>query len=123
MAKRKTEQVADPEEVNAANQNLKGSEELTPTDTPAEQVENPEEVKDPIKEPEKKETKTSKKSKAEGATTAQSKDIPSDVLKVLECFPNEDELYINKFGGVFTKDTEPSVVAGAILYKNPYYKS
>lgn len=123
MAKRKTEQVADPEEVNAANQNLKGSEELNPTDTPAEQVENPEEVKDPIKEPEKKETKMSKKSKAEGATTAQSKDIPSDVLKVLECFPNEDELYINKFGGVFTKDTEPSVIAGAILYKNPYYKS
>ena len=123
MAKRKTEQVADPENVNAASKNLEGSEELNPNDTPDEKVENPDGTETPINEPEKKETKMSKKSKTEGDTTAQSKDIPSDVLKVLACFPNEYELYVNKFGGVFTKDTEHSVVAGAILYKNPYYKS
>lgn len=123
MAKKKTtDQVAGPEEANAANQNLEGSEELTPTDTTVEQVETPEET--PAQEPEKKEIKkSSQKEKIDTGIAAQQKEIPIDVLKVLQCFPTEEELYVNKHGGVFSKGTEHSAVAGAILYKNPYYNS
>ncbi len=116
MARKKNteEQVAE-QEATVESVNLEGTEEQV-----AEEAVATEETV--VEEPEKTETKKTKKEKADAGAKAQSEEIPADVLKVLQCFPNEDELYINKFGGVFTKDTEPSVVAGAILYKNPYYK-
>lgn len=50
-------------------------------------------------------------------------DIPEDVKAILKCFPNEDALYVSKYGGTFPKDSEPFMVADAILYKNPFYNS
>ncbi len=123
MARKKTteEQIAE-QEATAENPILEGTEEqVSEEETPTEQVETPEE--EPAPEPEKKETKkTSRKEKVDAGIAAQQKEIPNDVLKVLKCFPKEEELYVNKYGGVFAKDTEPSAVAGAILYKNPYYE-
>lgn len=52
-----------------------------------------------------------------------SDDIPEDVKAILKCFPNEDALYVSKYGGTFPKDSEPFMVADAILYKNPFYNS
>lgn len=60
---------------------------------------------------------------SEGVATAQSDNIPVDVLAILKAFPNEEQLYVTKFGGVFTGKSELSVKDKAILYKNPYYKS
>ena len=122
MAQRKAKDAAaDPNEVAASNQNLEGTgeeniEEATGGDT------IPEEAPNDASEPEKK-TKKSGKSKTETGSKAKSEDIPADVLKVLKNFPTEEELYVSKFGGVFAKDTNPSFVSGAILYKNPFYKS
>lgn len=55
--------------------------------------------------------------------TTGKEDVPEAVLKVLKVFSNLDEAYVSSKGGVFTKDTKPSIVGDAILYKNPYYKN
>ena len=47
--------------------------------------------------------------------------IPEYADKALKCFPNEEKLYVNKFGGVFTVNTKHSETDGAILYQNPYF--
>lgn len=72
---------------------------------------------------EAKKSRTSKKTSEGKATTAQSEDIPEDVKAILKCFPNEEELYVSKYGGTFPKDSEPFVRGNAILYRNPFYKS
>lgn len=63
-----------------------------------------------------------KKTSEGKTTTAQSEDIPEDVKAILKCFPNEEELYVSKYGGTFPKDSEPFVRGNAILYRNPFYK-
>lgn len=118
MAKKKTEDAAPVEEgmevVTGENTEVSESnDETTPT-----QSEDIPEV--PV---EKKKTRASKKTSEGDVTKAQSEDIPDDVKAVLKCFPNEEELYVSKFGGTFPKDSEPFVRGNAILYKNPFYKS
>lgn len=108
MARKKT---TEEQEVTAENLNMEGVEEQVET------------TEAPAAESEKEEIEvSSQKVEVDAGDVAQSKEIPADVQKVLKCFPKEEELYVNRFGGVFTKDTEPSAVAGAILYKNPYYE-
>lgn len=70
-----------------------------------------------------KKPRASKKTNEGKTTTAQSEDIPEDVKAILKCFPNEEELYVSKYGGTFPKDSEPFVRGNAILYRNPFYKS
>lgn len=70
-----------------------------------------------------KKPRASKKTSEGKTTTAQSEDIPEDVKAILKCFPNEEELYVSKYGGTFPKDSEPFVRDNAILYRNPFYKS
>lgn len=82
------------------------------------QSENTPEVPAEVKKP-----RASKKTSEGKATTAQSEDIPEDVKAILKCFPNEEELYVSKYGGTFPKDSEPFVRGNAILYRNPFYKS
>lgn len=48
-------------------------------------------------------------------------EIPEDVKTVLKRFPLEKELYVDKWGGTYTKDTQPGLIKNAILYKNPFY--
>lgn len=82
------------------------------------QSENTPEVPAEVKKP-----RASEKTSEGKATTAQSEDIPEDVKAILKCFPNEEELYVSKYGGTFPKDSEPFVRGNAILYRNPFYKS
>lgn len=49
--------------------------------------------------------------------------IPINARILLEVFHNYDELYVDRLGGLYTKDTKPELRGAAILYKNPYYKS
>lgn len=49
-------------------------------------------------------------------------ELPKHILKIMEIFYYLDELYISKHGGVFPSNTKESLVKGATLYKNPYFK-
>lgn len=118
MAKKKTEDAAPIEE----ELNVVDSEGAEVNDNESEaaaaQSENI-----PETTVEQKKTKASKKTSEGETIAAQSENIPEDVKSVLKCFPDEEELYVSKFGGAFPKDSEPFVRGNAILYKNPFYKS
>lgn len=118
MAKKKTEDAAPVEEgiEVVAGENTEVSESNSES-APTQSEDIPEA---PV---EKKKTRASKKTSEGDVNTAQSEDIPDDVKSVLKCFPDEEELYVSKFGGTFPKDSEPFVRSNAILYKNPFYKS
>lgn len=118
MAKKKTEDAAPiEEEVNVVAGENTEVENIENETTAAQSEDIPEVTV------EQKKTKASKKTSEGETIAAQSEDIPEDVKSVLKCFPDEEELYVSKFGGTFPKDSEPFVRGNAILYKNPFYKS
>ena len=43
------------------------------------------------------------------------------VLSVLQVFPNYEQLYVDKQGGVYAPDTPEHLREMATLYKNPYF--
>ena len=43
------------------------------------------------------------------------------VLSVLQAFPNYEQLYVDKQGGIYTPDTPEHLREMATLYKNPYF--
>lgn len=49
-----------------------------------------------------------------------SEELPEYARQVFKLYPHEDELYIDKKGGVFPKGTQPAMVGSAILFKNPF---
>lgn len=49
-------------------------------------------------------------------------EIPEMADKLLNVFDDYQELYIDTKGGVYTKDSQPNIREGAILYQNPHYK-
>lgn len=55
--------------------------------------------------------------------TETAQELPDNIQRILKLYHNMSELYIDKFGGVFTPDTKPSIRGNAALYKNPFYKS
>lgn len=73
-------------------------------------TETPQQATSPAPAPEKGEKKL----------VAQEPD--SYTLDVLKAFPTNESLYVDKHGGAFTADTPKSIRAGAVLYKNPFYK-
>ena len=120
MAKKKIEDAAPVAENldTMADENVEVNADANESEaTPIQSEEIPEA---PV---EKKKTRASKKISEGDATAAQSENIPEDVIAVLKCFPDEEELYVSKYGGTFPKDSEPFVRGNAILYKNPFYKS
>ena len=48
--------------------------------------------------------------------------LPVQAVDYLKRHPEVDALYIDKFGGMFPKDTLKVFVKDAILYNNPYFK-
>lgn len=61
---------------------------------------------------------------AEEAKETEASETPQmlpQVDKLLQAFPDYESLWITPFGGAYV--TKPETVKGAILYKNPYYKS
>ena len=55
--------------------------------------------------------------------TTKNTEIPGNVMGLLKTFNKHPEFLITKNGGVFTSDTKLPAHTGAILYKNPFYKS
>lgn len=43
------------------------------------------------------------------------------VLSVLQAFPNYEQLYVDKQGGVYAPDTPEHLREMATLYRNPYF--
>lgn len=70
---------------------------------------------------EKKSQKDLNNGKASEEAKATQIEIPSEVKNVLRRFPLEQELYVDKCGGVYSKDTQQNLIKNAILYKNPFY--
>ena len=61
-------------------------------------------------------------------TTAETKNEPKTepkpeayVRSVLQAFPNYEQLYVDKQGGVYAPDTPKHLREMATLYKNPYF--
>lgn len=77
----------------------------TPEEMAAEQVQ--ESVIDKVNEPQPK----------------QKDAIPAEVDRLLQIYPSYPELYIGSKGEVYTADTKPNIIGGAILYKNPYFNN
>ena len=44
------------------------------------------------------------------------------VRNVLQAFPAQKSLWVDRHGGAFTADTPPAIRSNAVLYKNPFYK-
>lgn len=75
-------------------------------------------------ETEKIETeKQDKEGLEDGSDTNTVQELSDNIQRILKLYSNMSELYIDKFGGVFTPDTKASIRGKAVLYKNPFYKS
>ena len=48
--------------------------------------------------------------------------LPVQAVDYLKRHPEVDALYIDKFGGIFPKNTPKVFVKDAVLYQNPYFK-
>lgn len=96
------------EETPSENMEISTEQVEEVAETPAEQSADEDKAKS-----------TKKKAKKDDNTIAQEPD--EDIKKVLKSFPAYEYLYVNKQGGVFSPDTKPALVGGAILYKNPFY--
>lgn len=75
-------------------------------------------VPEPTPEPEAPTPK--KVQKPEPTPTPEPDDL---VLDVLRSFAGYETLYVDRHGGAFSADTPPAIRAGAVLYRNPFYKS
>lgn len=56
------------------------------------------------------------------ASAADLSALPAQAVEYLKRHTEVDAIYIDKFGGMFPKDTLKVFVKGAILYQNPYFK-
>lgn len=66
------------------------------------------------------ETKTETVTENESKTVTEPKP-EAHVLSVLQAFPNYEQLYVDKQGGVYAPDTPKHLREMATLYKNPYF--
>lgn len=67
---------------------------------------------------------TTAETKTETVTKNEPKTEPKPeayVLSVLQTFPNYEQLYVDKQGGVYAPDTPEHLREMATLYKNPYF--
>lgn len=61
-----------------------------------------------------------KEKKAEPEQLAEPDELALDVLRA---FTGYATLYVDRHGGAFTPDTPAAIRAGAVLYRNPFFKS
>ena len=116
MAKKIKVQDAEPEVASDAP--LETNVETTLSENVDESTEQVEEV---AELPLEKVAEEAPKKKAKKANSKDAQEPDEDVKRVLKSFPTYEYLYVNKQGGVFAPDTKPTLVGGAILYKNPFY--
>lgn len=74
-----------------------------------------------VKKPEVKKAPVVEKPAVISEKTVMEEELPDYAKRVLKLYPDVPEMYISRKGGVFFKDTEPSLRGTAILFKNPYY--
>lgn len=61
-----------------------------------------------------------KEKKAEPEPLAEPDELALDVLRA---FTGYATLYVDRHGGAFAPDTPAAIRAGAVLYRNPFFKS
>lgn len=61
-----------------------------------------------------------KEKKAEPEQLAEPDELALDVLRA---FTGYATLYVDRHGGAFAPDTPVAIRAGAVLYRNPFFKS
>lgn len=103
--------------------------EETPEAPTAEDVQpaptEPEQANEPVSDDEATEPKDD--AAPEQAPVAEAEEpatpvIPDKALAYLRRHPEDKEVYIDKFGGVFPASTPKAFVKEAVLYQNPFYK-
>lgn len=87
-----------------------------PENTEVNEQSNPVPEEAAPKAPETSEAVT--KSETKNATD----DIPAKALAYLKRHPEDKEVYIDRYGGVFSANTPKVFVKDAVLYQNPYFK-
>lgn len=105
MAKKKT--IEAPENVAPEIEPTEAPVVETPVDSAPEA--EPEEAPAPVVE-------------APKAPAADFSALPVQAVEYLKRHTEVDAIYIDKFGGMFPKDTPKVFVKDAILYQNPYFK-
>lgn len=81
-------------------------------DTQVAEVENP----TPSQAVEKKKSK-------EAPQLQISEQPDKHVMEILKIYSCHKELYVDKYGGVFTPDTPQAIRKSAVKYQNPFYQS
>ncbi len=118
--KRKNEETP----VNGVEENVAGEEVQTKTpevsENPSDAEEAPAVEQNATDEQPSQEEKPTGKTGKRGAKS-KTPEVSEAVDAVLKRFPQYEELYVDAVGGVYTKDSQPTLVGGAILYQNPYY--
>lgn len=61
-----------------------------------------------------------KEKKAEPEPLAEPDELALDILRA---FTGYATLYVDRHGGAFAPDTSAAIRAGAVLYRNPFFKS
>jgi len=122
MAKKKqTEEVApvaeqtDAQEVKAQTENIGGA------DAEKHQSEEVTQVEEPTNEEQPKEGCDRAQPKTDVQAPVQAP-VPDEILAYLKRHPEEEAVYIDKLGGVFSAKTPQAFLKDAVLYQNPFFK-
>lgn len=117
MAKKKTNEVV--EETTPAIEPT----EVPVTEAPASMEENPEVVEESVPgEVTEAEPENGAEAPKEAAPAPNLDALPVQAVDYLKRHPEVDAVYIDKFGGIFSKHTAKVFVKDAVLYQNPYFK-
>lgn len=69
-------------------------------------------------------TQTIEKKKGKESSPQQTSEQPDKhVIEILKIYSRHKELYVDKYGGVFTLDTPSEIRKNAVKYQNPFYQS
>ena len=75
---------------------------------------------EPVPAAEKPAPKKEKKAEPEPEPLAEPDEVALDILRA---FTGYATLYVDRHGGAFAPDTSAAIRAGAVLYRNPFFKS
>lgn len=119
MAKKKIETAETPaaviESQSEASEKVKENveEAVVPTSAPEANVVEEAELNDEVSEEHEDEV---------ARPTQDFSAIPPQAVDYLKRHPEVDAIYIDKFGGMFSKNTPQVFAKDAVLYHNPYFK-
>lgn len=106
MAKKKTDNMTEETAPVVENPEVNEQPNSVPKETAPENLDAPEE------------SEAETKSETKNAPA----DIPAKALAYLKRHPEDKEVYIDRYGGVFSANTPKVLVKDAVLYQNPHFK-